>query len=163
LRSSLDQTALYATLPLSPIHKFHSDSPIMNGANVATTLVGPLAQTTEERMAGMDHSEVRYFTRQGDSILSSWSHLLTPSLATTTMVCSIVTSSVPAALTFIGKGIHEEMLVSFHISKSRNTADMLQKDEVRTRSYRDAIYQNKHLFKDKVVLDVGCGTGILSM
>jgi type I protein arginine methyltransferase len=79
------------------------------------------------------------------------------------MVCSIVTSSVPAALTCIGKGIHEEMLVSFHISKSRNTADMLQKDEVRTRSYRDAIYQNKHLFKDKVVLDVGCGTGILSM
>ncbi|KAL9638121.1 MAG: hypothetical protein Q9164_001764 [Protoblastenia rupestris] len=37
------------------------------------------------------------------------------------------------------------------------------KDEVRTRSYRDAIYQNKHIFKDKVVLDVGCGTGILSM
>lgn len=41
--------------------------------------------------------------------------------------------------------------------------DRWQKDEVRTRSYRDAIYQNKHLFKDKVVLDVGCGTGILSM
>ncbi|KAI4136008.1 MAG: hypothetical protein LQ341_005817 [Variospora aurantia] len=28
---------------------------------------------------------------------------------------------------------------------------------------RDAIYQNKHLFKDKIVLDVGCGTAILSM
>ena len=41
--------------------------------------------------------------------------------------------------------------------------DWMQKDEVRTRSYRDAIYQNKHIFKDKVVLDVGCGTGILSM
>ena len=25
------------------------------------------------------------------------------------------------------------------------------------------MYHNKHLFKDKVVLDVGCGTGILSM
>ncbi|KAI4227529.1 MAG: hypothetical protein L6R40_008199 [Gallowayella cf. fulva] len=37
------------------------------------------------------------------------------------------------------------------------------KDEVRTKSYRDAIYQNKHLFKDKVILDVGCGTAILSM
>ena len=44
-------------------------------------------------------------------------------------------------------GIHEEML----------------KDEVRTISYRNAIYQNPHLFQDKVVLDVGCGTGILCM
>ncbi|KAI9884046.1 MAG: type I protein arginine N-methyltransferase Rmt1 [Watsoniomyces obsoletus] len=44
-------------------------------------------------------------------------------------------------------GIHEEML----------------KDEVRTRSYQNAICQNKHLFKDKIVLDVGCGTSILSM
>ncbi|KAF2227500.1 S-adenosyl-L-methionine-dependent methyltransferase [Elsinoe ampelina] len=39
---------------------------------------------------------------------------------------------------------------------------MLQ-DSVRTDAYRDFIYGNKHLFKDKVVLDVGCGTGILSM
>jgi len=37
------------------------------------------------------------------------------------------------------------------------------KDAVRTDSYRDAIYLNKDLFKDKVVLDIGCGTGILSM
>jgi len=44
-------------------------------------------------------------------------------------------------------GIHEEML----------------KDEVRTLSYRNAIVNNKHLFKGKVVLDVGCGTGILCM
>ncbi|MCJ1302133.1 Nuclear SAM-dependent mono-and asymmetric methyltransferase [Hypocenomyce scalaris] len=44
-------------------------------------------------------------------------------------------------------GIHEEML----------------KDEVRTKSYRDAIYQNRHIFRDKIVLDVGCGTSILSM
>lgn len=44
-------------------------------------------------------------------------------------------------------GIHEEML----------------KDEVRTLTYRNSMYNNKHLFKDKIVLDVGCGTGILSM
>lgn len=37
------------------------------------------------------------------------------------------------------------------------------KDAVRTDAYRDFIYDNKGLFKDKVVLDVGCGTGILSM
>ena len=44
-------------------------------------------------------------------------------------------------------GIHEEML----------------KDEVRTLTYRNSMWHNKHLFKDKIVLDVGCGTWILSM
>ncbi|KAK3097460.1 hypothetical protein FSP39_009818 [Pinctada imbricata] len=43
--------------------------------------------------------------------------------------------------------IHEEML----------------KDKVRTEGYRDFIYNNREVFKDKVVLDVGCGTGILTM
>ena len=44
-------------------------------------------------------------------------------------------------------GIHEEML----------------KDTVRTKTYQNVIYQNKFLFKNKVVLDVGAGTGILSL
>jgi hypothetical protein len=87
----------------------HVSLAAMNGTKPSVAEMANM--TTEERMAGMEHSEVRYFT--------SYDH----------------------------HGIHEEML----------------KDEVRTRSYRDAIYQNKHIFKDKVVLDVGCGTGILSM
>jgi protein arginine N-methyltransferase 1 len=37
------------------------------------------------------------------------------------------------------------------------------KDSVRTLSYRNSIYQNSHIFANKVVLDVGCGTGILAM
>lgn len=37
------------------------------------------------------------------------------------------------------------------------------KDEVRTLTYRNSMIHNKHLFKGKVVLDVGCGTGILCM
>lgn len=37
------------------------------------------------------------------------------------------------------------------------------KDTVRTGSYQRAIIDNPHLFKGKTVLDVGCGTGILSM
>ncbi|XP_022893238.1 protein arginine N-methyltransferase 1.1-like [Olea europaea var. sylvestris] len=44
-------------------------------------------------------------------------------------------------------GIHEEML----------------KDVVRTKTYQSVIYKNRFLFKDKVVLDVGAGTGILSL
>ncbi|XP_050391709.1 protein arginine N-methyltransferase 3 isoform X1 [Patella vulgata] len=39
---------------------------------------------------------------------------------------------------------------------------MLQ-DKVRTESYRDFMLENRDYFKDKIVLDVGCGTGILSM
>ena len=35
--------------------------------------------------------------------------------------------------------------------------------KVRTMSYMNAIEHNKHLFAGKVVMDVGCGTGILSM
>lgn len=44
-------------------------------------------------------------------------------------------------------GIHEEML----------------QDEIRTKAYEFAIMRNRTLFKDKVVLDVGCGTGVLSI
>jgi protein arginine N-methyltransferase 1 len=44
-------------------------------------------------------------------------------------------------------GIHEEML----------------KDEVRTLTYRNSMMHNRHLFAGKTVLDIGCGTAILSM
>ena len=43
--------------------------------------------------------------------------------------------------------IHEEML----------------KDKVRTQSYQNAIENNPEAFKDKIVLDIGCGTGVLSI
>lgn len=37
------------------------------------------------------------------------------------------------------------------------------KDTVRTEAYRDFIVNNENLFRGATVLDVGCGTGILSM
>ncbi len=43
--------------------------------------------------------------------------------------------------------IHEEML----------------KDSIRTKAYMRAIVDNPEIFKDKIVLDVGSGTGILSI
>ncbi|KAJ4364826.1 Ribosomal protein arginine N-methyltransferase rmt3 [Ascochyta clinopodiicola] len=46
-----------------------------------------------------------------------------------------------------GNSIHREMI----------------EDRVRTEGYRDFIEKNIAVFKDKIVLDVGCGTGILSL
>ncbi len=46
-----------------------------------------------------------------------------------------------------GNSIHREMI----------------EDRVRTEGYRDFIEKNLEVFKDKVVLDVGCGTSILSL
>ena len=37
------------------------------------------------------------------------------------------------------------------------------KDVVRTRTYQQAIQNNASIIRGKVVLDVGCGTGILSL
>ena len=37
------------------------------------------------------------------------------------------------------------------------------KDQVRTLAYQRAIEQNPNDFKDKIVLDIGAGTGILSI
>ncbi|WOL07392.1 putative protein arginine N-methyltransferase 6.2 [Canna indica] len=44
-------------------------------------------------------------------------------------------------------GVHEEMI----------------KDRVRTETYKSAIMRYQHLISGKVVLDVGCGTGILAI
>ncbi|KAJ9610232.1 Ribosomal protein arginine N-methyltransferase rmt3 [Cladophialophora chaetospira] len=58
----------------------------------------------------------------------------------------------------------EDLETGYFQSYSYNSIhESMIKDRVRTDAYRDFIYDHKHLFKDKVVLDVGCGTGILSM
>ena len=104
----------------------------------------------------MDHVQIPSSARHGSSIvfttpeLSSSGSSASATAAASTSTTSELVSATSAdyyADSYAHFGIHEEML----------------KDEVRTRSYKNAIMQNGHLFKDKVVLDVGCGTGILCM
>ncbi|KAG8495549.1 hypothetical protein CXB51_013389 [Gossypium anomalum] len=70
------------------------------------------------------------------------------------------------------QGIHEVSvqqlghvnLVSFLSTYLWNSsASEMLKDVVRTKTYQNVIYRNKFLFQNKVVLDVGAGTGILSL
>eukprot|EP00808_Paulinella_micropora_P003509 g23124.t1 len=45
----------------------------------------------------------------------------------------------------------------------REIHEVMLKDEVRTLAYRDFIHKNANIIKGKIVLDIGCGTGILSL
>ncbi|XP_059157446.1 protein arginine N-methyltransferase 3-like [Physella acuta] len=64
----------------------------------------------------------------------------------------------------VPNGISLEEEDGYFASYSHHDIHMtMLKDTVRTESYRDFMFKNPHLFEDKLVLDVGCGTGILSM
>lgn len=59
---------------------------------------------------------------------------------------------------------HNEKLDYYFDSYSHfNIHEEMIKDKVRTEAYQRAIEGNKNCFKGKVVLDIGCGTGILSL
>ncbi|KAL6846423.1 hypothetical protein ACP4OV_023871 [Aristida adscensionis] len=56
----------------------------------------------------------------------------------------------------------EKTSADYYFDSYSHFVEML-KDVVRTKSYQNVITQNSFLFKDKIVLDVGAGTGILSL
>jgi predicted RNA methylase len=56
-----------------------------------------------------------------------------------------------------------EMDNYFKSYSSHHIHEKMLKDETRTDTYLRAIQENKEAFKDKIVLDVGAGTGILSI
>ncbi|OAY73469.1 putative protein arginine N-methyltransferase 6.2 [Ananas comosus] len=62
--------------------------------------------------------------------------------------------------------VHEEMLKSMLMLSQAAFCDYMShtsQDRVRTESYRSAIMQHQKFITDKVVIDVGCGTGVLSI
>ncbi|KAI9310352.1 S-adenosyl-L-methionine-dependent methyltransferase, partial [Obelidium mucronatum] len=75
---------------------------------------------------------------------------------------SAVSAPLPSAE---GSGQKETWEMDYYFGSYAETEihETMLKDVVRTESYRDCFYLNKDFFKDKIVLDVGCGTGILSM
>ncbi|KAI8982407.1 S-adenosyl-L-methionine-dependent methyltransferase [Mycotypha africana] len=63
----------------------------------------------------------------------------------------------------VNKGFIDEGNYYFNGYAHNDIHEQMLKDTARTEAYRDFIYENKDIFKNKIVLDVGCGTGILSM
>ncbi|GAA5922674.1 hypothetical protein JCM1841_001099 [Sporobolomyces salmonicolor] len=64
-----------------------------------------------------------------------------------------------------GEAAHQDDDHYFESYQYNDIHEIMLKDAVRTNAYRDFITHpaNAPVFKDKIVLDVGCGTGILSM
>ncbi|CAN1340713.1 Protein arginine N-methyltransferase 1.1 [Linum perenne] len=92
-----------------------------------------------------------------------------PSMDSCNLDASITTdddSMSEANATLTGPADEDEQTSADYYFDSYSHFGILQemlKDVVRTKTYQNVIYQNKFLFKDKVVLDVGAGTGILSL
>lgn len=65
---------------------------------------------------------------------------------------------------FVGTFDYKEAKDSYFETYSHfEIHETMLKDQIRTGSYMDACLKNPDQFKDKIVLDIGCGTGILSI
>lgn len=125
-------------------------------ASSTTDLTAPQEQTPEACIADLEaqltalHAQFADFRLQVDQTLEKrWTDTDQPAIAESSSTSAGKKAGIDNTYfeSYSYNAIHEEML----------------KDTIRTDAYRDFIYDNKHLFAGKTVLDVGCGTGILSM
>ena len=113
----------------------------------STGVSPPTKKLSSENVSGSDTTTIPSSNGNGSTTTKATSSSAATSTASTTNETTDPTSKDYYFDSYSHHGIHEEML----------------KDEVRTRTYQMAILNNKHLFENKIILDVGCGTGILSM
>lgn len=73
------------------------------------------------------------------------------------------TPAAPSSESVVSTNYAEQDAAYFHSYAHVGIHEEMIKDRVRTEAYRNAIFQHADLIKDKVVVDVGCGTGILSI
>ena len=82
---------------------------------------------------------------------------------TTTAVPSIASPSSSSSTAAAARRSSDVDSGYFGGYSTRHIHELMLKDKHRTLSYQSFLYNNPQLLKDKVVLDVGCGTGILSL
>ncbi|KAJ1835586.1 hypothetical protein LPJ63_000996 [Coemansia sp. RSA 2711] len=143
-------------------------------ASVASSRVGSLARTPQieglespkerelmariralEQQLGLRERDMKFATEQFDEYRQMVKRQFYDTIDATAAAAPSAAANGDAAPegsdyyfnSYAGNDIHMQML----------------QDKVRTEGYRDFIYNNRDIFQGKVVLDVGCGTGILSM
>lgn len=107
-------------------------------------------QETLRRMV-TDRASAEEEKKQGPALSSS-------SSSSTAVAASSDSSSSPGS--FAPDHVDRDYFGGY---STRNIHELMLRDTIRTEAYRDFMYGAAELFKDKIVLDVGCGTGILSM
>ncbi len=60
-------------------------------------------------------------------------------------------------------GISEKDAEYFHSYEDADVHALMLKDHPRSSTYQKFIEDNKDIFQDKIVVDIGAGTGILSL
>lgn len=143
LKPTMEDDAVLYSLDDIDDSALSTEAPMTNGEHEVQELQEQLAQL-QAQFAAYREGVQASFQKQMDSIKES------------------PTNNQPN--TQLPSSSQQEQDTGYFSSYSTSTIhESMLKDTIRTDAYRDFIYDNKHLFAGKTVLDVGCGTGILSL